>query len=465
MKKYFILLITVLIICACGKVDKEKEEEKVDNRIPVKLKEVKKEKLNELIMASGSFESVNIAKHTSIEADVVKVNFRNGDFVKAGEVVVVLEDVAIKSNFEQAKANFMKYEAEYNKVKKFAEIEQKNNYDSVKSEMLKARENLDKIKRGNNQEDIDIGKAEVIKSQNSYEEAKFNYEKYKQLYDEELVSEATYIGYLTNYTQAKASLDSSEKSLELLIKGNDIEDINSAQAAYDKTLSDYKLAKNYIDEKKWENEISYAEANYLSAKSSYEKAKKDYDDLTVKAKIDGVLSGLDVKPYEKTKGSGILFFVIDNSKMELSIGLNAVDIIKINENSDVKITTDYLSSSFNGKIVEISPDADEDTKKIMIKVQIDNLEGLLKQGLYGKVVIYGEQREMVVVPKEAIVVKNLYNYVFRVERDKVEQVKIELGISSGNLQEIISKNINVGDKIVIDGQYLLQDNNSIKEVE
>jgi hypothetical protein len=39
-----------------------------------------------------------------------------------------------------------------------------------------------------------------------------------------------------------------------------------------------------------------------------------------------------------------------------------------------------------------------------------------------------------------------------------------VGSSSGIYQEIISEEIKQGDKIVIDGQYLLQDNDLIEEV-
>lgn len=71
---------------------------------------------------------------------------------------------------------------------------------------------------------------------------------------------------------------------------------------------------------------------------------------------------------------------------------------------------------------------------------------------------------MMVVPKKAVVVKSLYKYVFLNSNGVAKQVKVELGAESGDYQEIITNEIKKGDKIVIDGQYLLQDNDSLEEV-
>ena len=178
MKKYLLLTIGLLMIFACGK---PKTTETVVTKKSVKLQVVKNQILNEVITGNGNFEPVSQAEHTSVAADVIKVNFKNGDRVKAGDVIVVLYDKSIKANYESAKANLMKAESDYNKSKKFSEAEERNSYEGYKASMINAKEALDKAKRGNNSEDIDIGKSNVEKAQKSYEQAKFNYDKYKKL--------------------------------------------------------------------------------------------------------------------------------------------------------------------------------------------------------------------------------------------------------------------------------------------
>lgn len=449
------------MVFACGK---PKQEETVVTKKSVKTQVVKNENLNEVITGNGNFEPVNQAEHTAVAADVVKVNFKNGDRVKAGDVVVVLYDKSIKANYESAKANLMKAESDYNKSKKFSEAEEKNNYEGYKASMISAKEALDKAKRGNNTEDINIGKANVEKAQKSYEQAKFNYDKNKKLYEEKLISQSTFLNVETEYAQAKASLDSAKNTLVTIERGADAEDIRTLEANYNRAKSNYELATKNVKEKIWTNNITSYEANYLSAKANYELAKKEYDDLTVKAKIGGVVANLSVKANEKTSGTGVLFYVIEDKEMEVALGLNASEITKISIDSKVEIFVDELNTTYEGKVTEISPAADETTKKFMVKVKAVNGDNAIKKGLYAKVSVYGQTRDMMVVPKESVVVKNLYKYVFKVVDGKAKQIKVELGSSSGVYQEIISDEIKQGDKIVIDGQYLLQDNDLIEEV-
>jgi len=193
-------------------------------------------------------------------------------------------------------------------------------------------------------------------------------------------------------------------------------------------------------------------------------ARQKYEDLTVKAKIDGIISGLDIKEYAKTAKEKSLFYIIDDNEMEVSIGLNASEIVQISKDSKVIISTEELGKTFEGQVSEISPAADPKTNKFMVKVKADNKESIIKKGMYTKVTIFAKEKEMLVVPKNAVVIKNLYKYVFKVVGGAAKQVKVEIGNSTDSLQEIITDEIKIGDKIVIDGQYLLQDNDFVEEV-
>lgn len=463
MKKYLLISLGLLMLVACGKPKDANQAETIQKK-SVKLYEVKVENLSAEITGNGNFEPVKEAEHTAVAADIIKVNHKNGDRVKAGDVIVVLSDKTIEATYQSAKANYLKAESDYNKALKFSEAEEKNSYVSAQSSMISAKESYEKAKRGNNKEDISTAEANVATAKQSYEQAKFNYDKYQKLYNEKLISQAEFIQYKTTYTQAKSSLDSAQNTLVTVKRGSDAEDLRSLEAQYNLAKSNYALASKNVNEKVWNNNITTYKASYLSAKANYDLAKKEYDDLTVRAKIDGVISGLTVKPYEKTSGTGVLFYVIEDKSMEISLGLNASEINKINMDSKVELYIDELKQSFVGKVVEISPAADATTKKFMIKVSMENIDNIVKKGMYAKVNIAGIPKDMMVVPKKAVVVKSLYKYVFLNSNGVAKQVKVELGAESGDYQEIITNEIKKGDKIVIDGQYLLQDNDSLEEV-
>lgn len=463
MKKVIYLLVLSLALFACGK--KESKEPVTEKQAKVvKVIEAKKELLNGQIRGNGSFEPANEAAQVSQEGEVVKVYYKNGDFVKAGTVVVQLEDRGIKSSYETAKANLMNAEANYNKSLKFSKIQEQTQFESVKASMISAKESLDKARRGSKSEEIDIAKLAVNSAKLSYDQVKFNYDRNKKLYEEKLISQAAFLDIETQYLNAKSNYDKAQKNLELIELGADKEDIRKLEANYNQAKASYDLAQKNISEKVWENTITTYESSYLIAKANYELAKKNYDDLTVRAKIDGIIANLNVKAFERTTKNGDLFYVIDDKFMNIKVGLSASEMIQVTKGSKAKVFVEEIGQVLDGEVIEIDPSADPKTNKFMITVKVPNEKSIIKKGMYAKVEINTSAKEMLVVPKNAVVVKNLNQYIFKVENGLAKQIKVEIGNATEDLQEILTDEIKTGDKIVIDGQYLLQDNDRVEEV-
>lgn len=463
MKKAIYLLILSLALFACGKKENKEAETEKQAKV-VKLIEAKKELLNGQIRGNGSFEPANEAAQVSQEGEVVKVYYKNGDFVKAGTVVVQLEDRGIKSSYETARANLMNAEANYNKSLKFSKIQEQTQFESVKASMISAKESLDKARRGSKSEEIDIAKLAVNSAKLSFDQVKFNYDRNKKLYEEKLISQSAFLDIETQYLSAKSNYDKAQKNLELIELGADKEDIRKLEANYNQAKASYDLAQKNISEKVWENTITTYESSYLIAKANYELAKKNYDDLTVRAKIDGIIANLNVKTFERTTKNGDLFYVIDDKFMNIKVGLSASEMIQVAKGSKAKVFVEEIGQALEGEVIELDPSADPKTNKFMITVKVSNEKSIIKKGMYAKVEIDTSTKEMLVVPKNAVVVKNLNQYIFKVENGLAKQIKVEIGNATEDLQEILTDEIKRGDKIVIDGQYLLQDNDRVEEV-
>ena len=85
--------------------------------------------------------------------------------------------------------------------------------------------------------------------------------------------------------------------------------------------------------------------------------------------------------------------------------------------------------------------------------------------MYGKVKISGEPYNGMLVPAESIVIQNLNSYIYVVDASgKARKVNINLGATQDKYQEVISADIKSGEKVVIEGQFLLQDGDITKEV-
>lgn len=247
--------------------------------------------------------------------------------------------------------------------------------------------------------------AAYISNEADFEIKKKSYEKFKQLYDKHLISEDEYLVKRTNYLQSEGSLKTSE-------------------------------------------------ATYLAA-------KKDYEDLVVRAKLDGVVTDLDLKLYEKIAPNSDLVTIVDDSKILVKTGVSVHEISELAVGNRAEIDLEGITNNYFGNVYEINPVANKDNKRYQIKVEIDNPEGKIKKGMYSKVLVETGNKNGYLVPKNAIVIKELYSYIFVVEDGEAKRIKVERGYSNDDKQEIISDELYSNMKLVTEGQFLLEDRDKV----
>ncbi|MGL4646706.1 MAG: efflux RND transporter periplasmic adaptor subunit, partial [Cetobacterium sp.] len=280
--------------------------------------------------------------------------FKNGDKVKKGQIILVLEDQEVQSAYLKAQATYISNKADF-------EIKKKN------------------------------------------------YEKFKQLYEKQLISEEEYLVKKINFLQGESALKNSE-------------------------------------------------ATYLSA-------KKDFEDLVVKSKLDGIITDLNLKLYEKIIPNSDLVTVVDDSKMLVKTGVSVHEISELSVGNKAEIDLEGIENNYFGNVYEINPVANKDNKKYQIKVEIENPEGKIKKGMYSKVLVETGSKRGYLVPKNTIVIKELYSYIFVVENGEAKRIKVERGYSNNEKQEIISDELYSNMKLVTEGQFLLEDRDKVNIIE
>lgn len=351
MKKFIGVICFSVLLTACGSSDKQSKKRETREKA-VKIEKISKSEIMKSNVSSGIVEPLNeIKRITDTGGTVKKINFKNGDRVKKGEIVVVLEDKEIESNYLKAEANYKAAQVDYN-----------------------------------------------IK--------KINFDKFKNLYEKQLVSENEYLNI--------------------------------------------------------KNTLVQSEGGYKTAKAAYIKSKNDFDNLIFAAKEDGVVTDLELKVYEKVAPNSKIYTLVDDRKMIVKTYISANEIEGTQIGSHARIKIDGLSQELSGKVYEINPVANTDSKKYQAKVEIDNTAKKLKKGMYANVLVETGNKTGFLVPKTAIIIKDLYSYIFVIENGIAKRVRVERGYSQNDFQEIINENLISGFDIVIDGQYILEDKDKVK---
>lgn len=348
----YILLCGLVFLTGCGK---EKETKVVEKPAKVvTIEQAQNREMNQIFRTDAIFEPKEKVNHQVDRGGTIeKILKKNGDKVKAGELVMVFSDGNTQASFYSAKAN----------------------YNSTKA-------------------GLDI--------------ARNNYNKYKKLYNEKLISYLEYINYENAYINATGAFE--------------------------------------------------------SAKANYESARLDYDKLYRKAEISGVVGNLFGKVGNKIGATDTVFTVVNSRYVDTYVGFPAEWLNQIEEGLEVQVQIPDANKDFVGKITEINPIADTTTKKFKVKVTVDNSENLIKDGMYGYVTIPAGKSSTLAVPDEAIFVRDLLSYVFKVENGVAKKIEVKTGATNLPYTQIFSDEIKAGDKIVVKGVFGLEDGDKVEEV-
>ena len=131
----------------------------------------------------------------------------------------------------------------------------------------------------------------------------------------------------------------------------------------------------------------------------------------------------------------------------------------------------YPDRIFTGRIRELSPVIDPQSRTLEVKISISDGTEKLKAGMFGEVKLVTAEKEGVVkVPSECLVSRFGEDFVFTVERTgeaqmgSAKQVKVTSGIEIDRMLEITS-GIGSGDEVVYRGQTLLEEGSKVRVVE
>ncbi len=155
MKKTFLYFtLSVLLFASCNNSNQKdvKKAEKIDSAIPVRVTEMKPEVFKHYIETSGNVEAVEWAFITpQINGKVKTVNVEEGDKVKKGQILVVLDDAIIRNNIADLKAQLDLAKVTYKKqkmlweqkiVSEMAYLQAKAKKESLEKKLAVLREQL-----------------------------------------------------------------------------------------------------------------------------------------------------------------------------------------------------------------------------------------------------------------------------------------------------------------------------------
>ena len=243
---------------------------------------------------------------------------------------------------------------------------------------------------------------------------------------------------------------------------------NSAKLEYEsnKNLFDKKIVSSYMLNNS-ENSYKQAQASVAQSRAAVNRAKVNLGFCTITASVSGVIGEIPVRVGDQVSPGMQLTMLSGNTTMDAEIsiteaviesavkeGMNAADIEKYVAQLPpatfvMKNGTEY---PHKGRFTSLTGVVNAATGSLTAKVSFPNPDGHLYSGIQGSVVMVFAEKDVIVVPQNAVIRLQDKSQVYKVKADSTATAIEVTTADTGNGKDfIITSGLSVGDKIVTTG--------------
>jgi HlyD family secretion protein len=351
-----------------------------------------------IVPVSGRIEGDDSAVSPKTAGRIVEIRVREGDTVKAGDVIAVLDDAQIRAREDQAKAALAVAEAKAKIANdQIAVFQQQLQQNELQTEQAR----VDAKGRVSQAEaDVSAAESELAQQEASLKMAQFDNDAYQRLVKTGAASErqATQAAATANQqtaavAAARRRLDASKAALTTAQANLSNPGIREFQAA---------TVRKQIDEQR--GEISQALAATQQSRFQLAEAEENRKDLTVAAPFDGTVMTRTAEPGEVVQAGTAVVTLLDLSRVYLRGYVPEGEIGKVKIGQAARVFLDSApDKAIDAYVLRIDPQAtftpentyfrDDRVKQVVgVKLQLKGATGLAKPGMPsdGEILVQGD---------------------------------------------------------------------------
>jgi HlyD family secretion protein len=358
---------------------------------------------------------------------VASIPVAEGDAIRRGQVLVRLDPKDLRFQAAQARAG---YDAARVQV------------EAAGAALVTQRARLSQVLAGPPAEQVRQAEEAVRQAQASVAFSRQQVRRQEELLAQGYVSQQQVDTARLDLTAQEARLRTAEESLALLRREPRPEAAQIARAQVD------------------EAEIAHRQAisRLQQARVTMQQAESTLADSTVVAPIEGLVGRRLVEPGQAVTPATPLVRLIDVDPAIITVAIIERDLSRMRIGLPVKVTTDALPGrTFPGRVAAISPMLSTATRTAEVRIEIQNADGRLRPGMFTSVeMLLARVENAVAVPADAVLERPEGPTVFVIRDRTAEARRVQVGISSQGLVEII-QGVAAGEAVAIAGHRTLRD--------
>lgn len=299
------------------------------------------------ISYQGSIEADEISINSKVPGRIKKVNVKEGQEVKAGDVLVEIESDELNAKKQQAIAQRDAYKAGLEADMNGADAA-KAAYDAAVGQYTAAQSVDDKAKNG-------ARKQEIAQAQAAFDLWQKTYERVQTLFEKGAVS-------AQKVDEVKTQLEVASQQLSMANEGARSEDKMGAEAQVIQAQANVQARASIYEQAK--SGVKADEDKVKAAEGAVAEVDAYLKDTLIKAASDGVLTEINSHEGELVS-TGVSIGTLSKLKDTwVTVKVKETDLSKISVNQEVEIKVPAFSKSvFKGKVATINQKPDYATKR------------------------------------------------------------------------------------------------------
>lgn len=347
---------------------------------PVRAEKVTRQEIASVISTNGKIEPINsFEAHAPAPATVDKVLVAEGDHVKAGQLLVKLDDAEARSQAAHALAQLRSAEAA-----------------------------LSGIKAGGTQEELLTTRADLTKAQAEQAEAQRNLKAVQKLQQSGGASPA---------------------------------EVEAAQSRQKKADADVQLLQAKVNGRYSSPEVARVEASAAEARAAYVAAQELLHHSNVTAPFAGTVYQLPVKPGGYVNGGDLLVQVANLEKVRVRAFVDEPEIGRLARGQKVEIKWDAIPGrTWDGSLTRVPTSVTMVGTRTVgeITSEIDNSDRKLLPNVNVNVSIISARHDnALTVSREAVHDVDGKRYIYKIEDEKILAQEVQTGLSSLTRVEVL----------------------------
>lgn len=419
------------------------------------------------ISVTGSLQTLDdVILSAKVPGKIAKVFVREGDTVRAGQVVVQQDTSDLEAQVRQAEAALKSARARLKQAQTALELQPTQNETSLRQaeaalEAAKAR--LRALETGARRQERQQVEQQVASAKANLDNAQANLERVRRLYQQDAVSKQQLDAAQMAYDIALAQHRTAQEQLSLVQEGPRQEEIDAQRALVKQAEEAVRLARTGdLQLKVRQDEVNAAKALVAQAEAGLFYARQQYESAFIRSPINGTVAMRSAQPGQMAGAGTPLVRIVNLNAIFFEARVSEMDVRYVRVGQPVNVTVDaYPGRTFRGVVSRIYPMGSEGSRDFVVRVDMRNEGGLLKPQMFARgEILVDVHRNVVLIPKDALITQDGKQVVFIVQEGVARRVAVQTGYVNGLNAEV--RGISAGAQVVVQGQENLRDGDKVR---